>query len=119
MGPSTSTRSPVRRNDVLDSLALDAGDHSHSLLVRVSGEFFSIPVDDVREIVEIPKAQVLSMHGHAHDRRPRAQVHSRHYAGRCVRLAATAAWLRCCGSNLFQECDDARDRSGHVKRFRL
>ena len=34
-----------------------------SLLVRICGEFFSIPVDDVREIVEVPADQVLSMHG--------------------------------------------------------
>jgi len=36
----------------------------HSLMMRYRGEYFSIPLDDVREIVSIPRDQVYAVHRH-------------------------------------------------------
>ena len=36
----------------------------HSLMMRYRDDFFSIPIDDVREIVSIPQDQVHSIHRH-------------------------------------------------------
>lgn len=36
----------------------------HSLMVRYRGGDFSIPIDDVREIVAFPSSEVYSVHGH-------------------------------------------------------
>ena len=36
----------------------------HSLLIRYRGDHFSIPIDDVREIVSVPREQIHAVHRH-------------------------------------------------------